>query len=151
MITIGLRVSPTEVTYALFEGTDNSVVDLDHIVVPTAMAWPSALKYVRSNLLDIIREYRVSFAGIRLTENNAQTPSIQRLHLEGVIQEAFASSDLKGYFAGAIPALAVRLGIPSTDMKPIIKGRNDLEVGNWGEMTEKQREALIAAMAVKNV
>lgn len=151
MITIGLRVSPTEVTYALFDSADDSVVDLDHIVVPTAMAWPSALKYVRSNLLDIMREYRVSFAGIRLTENNAQSPSILRLHLEGVIQEAFANSDLKGYFTGAIPALASRLGMQSADMKPMIKGRNDLKVENWGAMTEKQREALLAAMAVKNV
>ena len=151
MITIGLRVSPTEVTYALFDFADKSIVDLDQIVVPTAMAWPSALKYVRSNLLDTIREYRVSFAGIRLTENNAQTPSVPRLHLEGVIQEAFASSELKGYFAGAIPALAARLGIPSGDMKSIIKGRNDLDVGDWGTMTEKQREALLAAMSVKDV
>ena len=115
------------------------------------MAWPSALKYVRSNLLDIMHEYCVSYAGIRLTENNAQSPSVRRLHLEGVIQEAFANSDLKGYLAGAIPALAARLGKSSADMKPMIKGRNDLEVENWSNMTEKQREALLAAMAVKSV
>ena len=151
MITIGLRASPKEVTYALFDAGDNAVVDIDQIVVPTAMGWPAALKYVRSNLLDILREYDVAGAGIRLTENNAQSLSVERIHLEGVIQEAFASSSIKGYVAGAIPALAARLGRDSSDMKLMIKGQNDLDVDGWGEMTEKQREALLAAMAAKNV
>jgi hypothetical protein len=151
MIMIGLRASPKEVTYALLDTGGDAVVDIDQIVVPTAMAWPAALKYIRSNLLDILREYDVVGAGIRLTENNAQSLSVDRVHLEGVIQEAFASSSVKGYFAGAIPAMAARLGIDSSDMKLMIKGRNDLDVEGWDEMTEKQREALLAAMSANNV
>jgi hypothetical protein len=151
VITIGLRVSPSEVTYALFDGDRKAVVDVDKIVVPTAMAWPAALKYVRSNLLDILREYEVGGAGIRLTENNARSPNIDRLHLEGVIQEAFASSDLKGYFAGAIPALSARLGVSSADMKPIIGGKNEFEIEGWAEMSDKGREALLVAMVAVHV
>lgn len=151
MITIGLRVSPSEVTYALYDGGAKAVIDVDKIVVPTAMAWPGALKYVRSNLLDILREYSVGGAGIRLTENNARSPNIDRLHLEGVIQEAFASSDLQGYFAGAIPALSARLGISSADMKPIIAGKNEFGIEGWTEMSDKEREALLAAMVALNV
>lgn len=151
MITVGLRVAPSEVTYALFDTDQQKVVDVDEIVVPSAMAWPAALKYVRSNLLDILREYGVSLAGIRLTENNAKTPSIERMHLEGVIQEAFASSTLKGYFAGAIPTMAARLGLSSTELKSIIAGDNHFEIENWEAMSDKGREALIAAMVANHV
>ena len=151
LITVGLRVSPSEVTYALLNAEERDVVDVDRIVVPTAMDWPAALKYVRSNLLDILREYQVSTAGIRLAENNARTPSTLRVHLEGVIQEAFASSTLKGYFAGAIPAMAARLGLSIADLKPIIAGKNVFEVEDWEKLSEKEREALLAAMVACNV
>ncbi|RWF24031.1 MAG: hypothetical protein EOS64_09170 [Mesorhizobium sp.] len=151
MITIGLRVSPSEVTYALVDNESEAVVDVDQIVIPTAMAKPVALKYVRSNLLDILREYSVTRACIRLAENNAKAMSIDRLHLEGVIQEAFASSDLKGYFAGAIPALAARLGLSGADLKPIIDGGNHFDVKGWEDFSVKQREALLAAMVASRV
>ncbi|WP_258600476.1 hypothetical protein [Mesorhizobium sp. AR10] len=128
-----------------------AVVDVDEIVIPKAMAKPVALKYVRSNLLDILREYSVARACIRLAENNAKSMSIDRLHIEGVIQEAFASSDLKGYFAGAIPALAARLGLSGADLKPIIDGKNHFKVGGWDDFTLKQREALLAAMVAGRV
>ena len=146
VIAIGLRAAPSEITYAIYDVDAKAVVDIDQIVVPTAMEWPAALKYVRSNLLDILRECEVRCAGIRLAESNAKTQNISRLHLEGVIQEAFASSDLNGYYVGAIPTMAARLGVPRGDMRGIIGGINRFEVEGWDKLSEKEREALLAAM-----
>ena len=151
MITIGIRAAPTEVTFAVFDSEARSVVNVERIVVPSAFHWPEALKYVRSNLLDVLREYRVERAGIRLTETNAQSLNIQRIQIEGVIQEAFASSDLSGYYEGAIATIAARVGMERAAFKKMVEGANDLEIANWDAMDEKKREAILTAMGAARV
>ena len=92
MITIGIRAAPGAVTFAVIDTDDNSVINVEKIKIPAAFETPDALKYVRSNLLDILREYQVERAGIRVTEAIADG-SAKRIQLEGVaLREAFASS-----------------------------------------------------------
>src|SRR5690242_11977212 len=101
MRTIGIRAAPTAVTFAVVETDTSTVVNVEKIKIPSAFETPAALKYVRSNLLDVLREYRVERAGIRVTEAVADA-NTERIQLEGVIQEAFASSELTGYYVGQI-------------------------------------------------
>jgi hypothetical protein len=78
LITIGFRAAPTEVTFAIYDSEASAIQNVDSIKIPSAFRWPDSLKYVRSNLLDVLREYRVEKAGIRLTETNAKSVSYER-------------------------------------------------------------------------
>jgi len=151
VITLGLRAAPKFVTFAVFDSEGDIIVNVEDIQVPSAFAWPEALKYVRSSVLDVLREFKVEQAGIRTTEPIAKSPSIERMQIEGVIQEAFASSSLIKYFAGPIAVGAAVLGIDRTNFKPMAKeGRNDMDVDNWDGMSEARREAVLYAMAAVN-
>ena len=151
MITIGLRAAPSEVTFAIYDSETSAVQNVDSIRMPSAFYWPDTLKYIRSNLLDVLREYRVERAGIRLTELNAQSISYERIHIEGVIQEAFASSELSNYYAGAIATIAKHLGVERAAIKLMIDGQNTLNIGDWESMSDKKREAVLTAIGAANV
>jgi Holliday junction resolvasome RuvABC endonuclease subunit len=150
MRTIGIRAAPSAVTFAVIDTDDNSVVNVEKIKIPAAFETPDALKYVRSNLLDILREYEVERAGIRVTESSADGTSVERIQIEGVIQEAFASSDLKAYYVGQISSISARVGIDRARFKPMVAGEDDPGVENWDKMTKEAREAILCAIGAKN-
>ncbi len=151
MITMGLRAAPKLVTFAIFDSDANEILNVEDIQIPSAFEWPVALKYVRCSVLDVLREYEVERAGVRTSEPVAKSLSVERIQIEGVIQEAFASSALKGYFAGPIAVGAAVLRIDRATFKPMAKeGRNDMDVDGWGDMTEVRREAVLYAMGAAN-
>jgi hypothetical protein len=146
MITIGIRAAPTTVTFAVYDGDARLVLNVEEIKIPAALSTPDRLKYLRSNLLDVLREYKVVNAGVRITEPNAQSPSIERVQIEGVIQEAFASSDLAAYYVGQISSISKRLGIERQQFKPLVDGKEDYGVEDWNLMNKDQREAILCAV-----
>lgn len=150
MKTIGIRAAPKVVTFAIYDVEQDSIVNVEEIRIPAAFSTPDALKYLRSNLLDILREYEVECAGVRITEPNAQSMSIERIQIEGVIQEAFASSELRSYYVGQISSISKRLGFDRTRFKPIVGGENDLGVENWDDMSKEGREAILCAIGAKD-
>ncbi|GGF00377.1 hypothetical protein GCM10011611_02470 [Aliidongia dinghuensis] len=150
MITIGIRAAPKIITFAIYDSEANEIINVEQIKIPAAFETPAALKYVRSNLLDVLREYSVEQAGVRITEPNAQSPSIERIQIEGVIQEAFASSELRSYYIGQISSISKRLGFERVRFKPLVDGTDDLGIANWGAMSKEQREAILCAMGAKD-
>ncbi|WP_197971404.1 hypothetical protein [Citrifermentans bremense] len=122
----------------------------EKIKIPAAMEIPTALKFVRSNLLDVLREYDIQRAGIRVTEPNAQQFNVPRIQIEGVIQEAFASSSVEGYYVGQISSISARLGIQRADFKKYISGELEYEVEGWGDLSAHEREALLCAIGAAN-
>tara|TARA_R110002124_G_scaffold161822_1_gene329014 strand:+ start:374 stop:832 length:459 start_codon:yes stop_codon:yes gene_type:complete len=151
MITMGLRAAPKVVTFAIYDSEASRIVNVEAINIPSAFARPDALKYVRNNILDVMREYDVVHAGVRTSEPIAKSLSVERVQIEGVIQEAFASSSLKRYFFGPMAVGAAVLGIDRGSFKPITKdGRNDFEVDGWDKMSEPKREAVLYAMGAIN-
>ncbi|MFM2661520.1 hypothetical protein AAFX15_15375 [Vibrio chagasii] len=152
MKTLGLRVSPTEVTFSIYETESQTVVNVEEIRVPNSLNTPEKLKYIRSTLLDVLREYEVQKAGIRLTEPTARSFSIDRVQIEGVIQETFASSMLLAYYQGAIATIAAKINVPKASMKDLIAGRKIFhEFEDWGTLNDKQREAVLVAVGAENV
>jgi hypothetical protein len=144
---MGIRAAPKNITFAIYDSDERRLINVEDIKVPLAFTIPDALKYIRSNLLDILREYQVSRAGIRVTESNAQRLNIDRIQIEGVIQEAFASSALKYYYVGQISSISARIGIERSDFKKYINGQlNFEEVENWKSLSESQREAVFSAL-----
>ena len=150
MITIGIRAAPRVVTFAVYDTDAKTVINVEEIRIPAAFGTPDGLKYLRSNLLDVLREFRVERAGVRLTEPSAQSLSIDRVQIEGVIQEAFASSELSAYFAGPIATGAARLGIERTRFKPLADGEDGYGIENLGKMSKEEREAILYAMGAEN-
>lgn len=150
MIAIGIRAAPKTVTYAIYDSEARNIVTIDEIVVPLALPVPAALKYIRSNLLDILREYKVELAGIRVTEPTAKSPSIDRIQIEGVIQEAFASSDLQGYYIGQISSISARLKIQRSQFKPLVTGELEFPIENWSRLGTAEREAALCAVGACN-
>lgn len=150
MITIGLRASPRSVTFAIYDSAAKAVLNVEEIKIPAAFDTPDGLKYIRSNLLDILREYQVDRAGVRVTEPSAQRPNMDRVQIEGVLQEAFASSTLSSYYVGQISNISHKLGIQRVDFKPLVEGEADYDIENWSEMSREEREALLCAIGAVN-
>jgi hypothetical protein len=130
MITIGIRAAPRGLTFVVYDSDAEEILNIEEIKIPAAFSKPDGLKYARSNLLDVLREYRVERAGLRITEPNAD-PNVARVQLEGVIQEAFASSDLAGYYVGQIASISALVGIPRASFKPYVDGDEDYPIDNW--------------------
>ena len=151
MITIGIRAAPTVVTFAIYDSESAQVINVEEIKIPAAFSTPEGLKYVRSNLLDVLREYKVAKAGIRASEPSAQSFNIARIQIEGVIQEAFASSELTSYFVGHISSISSRIGIARNDFKPFVSGEKEYEVENWPQMSPVERESVLCAIGAVNV
>jgi hypothetical protein len=50
MITIGIRAAPKSVTFAIYDGDVEVVLNVEEIKIPVAFETPDALKYVRVRL-----------------------------------------------------------------------------------------------------
>lgn len=151
MHTIGIRVAPRAVTFVIYDAGNKAIVSVDCIKVPQALEVPEALKFVRNTILDVIREYQVEKAGIRITEGNAQNPSFERIQMEGVIQEAFASSSVSAYYCGQISSISARLGFPRADFKKYVKEGMKFEaVENWEDHGADEKEAILTALGAVN-
>jgi hypothetical protein len=150
MKAIGFRANPRGLTFAIYCDVTKSFVNVEKFDIPAAFEKPDGLKFLRNNMLDVFIEFNVQRAGIRLAESHAQKPNIDRIQIEGVIQEAFASSDLMSYFVGQIATIERLLGIGKGVFKPMIGGTNTLEIEGWGDMSADQREAMLAAIGALN-
>jgi hypothetical protein len=150
MITIGIRAAPRVITFAVYDSEQRMIINVEDIKIPAAFSTPDALKYLRSNLLDVLREYRVERAGVRVTEPTAKSLSIERVQIEGVIQEAFASSELSAYYVGQISSISARLGIDRKQFKPLVAGDENFGIENWKAMSVEQREAVLCAVGAVN-
>ena len=131
MVTIGIRAAPKTVTFAIYDSDIRRIINLEEIRIPAAFTVPDGLKYLRSNLLDVLREFEVERAGIRLTEAVAST-NIERVQIEGVIQEA------------------AKLGVKTTAVKPLVDGDENYAIEGWGQMSKEGREAVLTAVGAAN-
>ncbi|UPL21865.1 hypothetical protein [Alcaligenes faecalis] len=144
---IGVRALPTEVVYCILDPEKSCIVNVDKIVVPKSLDTPEQLKHIRLNLLDILREYEIKYAGIRVLEPTAQSVSVERVQIEGVILEAFASSKVEGYYVGQVSSISSRININRVDFKKYVDNELDFEsVEGWGSFNKNQREAILCAL-----
>ncbi|WP_291399114.1 hypothetical protein [Devosia sp.] len=150
MRTIGIRAGNRGITFAIYDSDNRQVLNVEEIRIPAAFSTPDGLKYLRSNLLDILREFEVEKAGIRVTEALAKSVHPERIQIEGVVQEAFASSKLMAYYTGQIATITTKAGIARDDFKPMVDGEKDPGVANWKKLAKEEREALLCAMGAVN-
>ena len=76
MTIAGIRCTPKKIYYSVivFNSDDTFSLINQELIIPVSFSIPDKLKYVRKTILDIFLEYNVIRAGIRVTENNAQSP-----------------------------------------------------------------------------
>lgn len=155
MKSIGIRVEPSEIYYVILEREvgGNFSFSLQKLVLPKALNddIPKQLSFIRTTLFSIICEYNIQYAGLKTTEGLAQTPSVFRMNIEGVIQELFADSTIKTYFAGTYTSIAARVNNNSTTIKESCKGENNiLGIDIWDNLNQKHRECVFSALAATN-
>jgi Holliday junction resolvasome RuvABC endonuclease subunit len=150
MNILGIRVEPKKTTFSVIsiENENYKIINIELIKIPAALDFPEKLKYIRNCVLDILREYNISIAGIRVAESNAQNLDVTRLHIEGVIQEAFSSSNVEQYFVGRKNSIASKLNMTGKELESVFKGDKVFElIDNWDVCrTRPARESVLTAM-----
>ena len=78
MNSIGIRATPNELYYSIVQGKENEIEIeiIDRINIPKAIELPEQLKFLRDTLSDIINEFQITNACVRVTESIAQTKLI---------------------------------------------------------------------------
>jgi hypothetical protein len=152
MVSIGFRVSPTKVTFAIVRGSpgqDFTLVNASAVNIPPALDTPRQLQFIRTTLLDVMDEYAVTRAGLRLAEHTAKQKNPFRLNLEGVVQELLASGNVERFVSGPIATIASLLGISDrTVVKALISGQESPAYAiDWTGLTNEEREAVLMAVA----
>lgn len=157
MITIGLRVySNHKIYYCLLEQySDGSLnyLDISYLNIPLSLQWPEALNFVRNTVLDILLQYKVERAAIRICEFGTiiNSPIIERSYIEGVLQESIASSSVKKYLTGKIAEFTSLLSMKRDEFKKYADAEleySNIPLGqNWNKFSLEERETILVANA----
>ncbi len=151
--SIGIRVKPDAIIYSIIqESTDcNNILIIDKLNVPKVLEVPEQLKFIRNTFLDIIFENHVNRACIRVTENIAMKPSLERINIEAVIQELIASSSIEKYFIGKIANISSHLGFSRENFKLYLDKGVYSGIESWSNYNKEQKESLLAALSALNL
>jgi len=149
MRILGVRAAPKVASFIVYCSVDKDLKCADVINIPQTLSIPERLKYIRNNILDILREYDVSLAAIRVCEANAQKQSIERLYIEGVIQEALSSSNVKKYFTLRKQGIYSRIGITSKEYDRAISGELAVSGFDTSSYSQATNEAILSALAAE--
>jgi hypothetical protein len=152
--SIGIRSTPSEIFYTISENVNRTInlIAIDSLIVPIALEMPEKLKFVRNTFIDILEEYQVTNACIRITESNAQSQSIERINLEAIIQELIASSTIEKYYIGQISNISKKLNIPRENFKRLISNELDFEqIENWRSFSNYQKESILSSISALNL
>jgi len=161
MKTIGLRVySNSKIYFSIIEHqTDGSLnyLNISHLNIPKSLNWPEALNFIRNTILDIILEYEVKNAIIRICEFGMTLNKnlIERSYIEGVLQETIASSNVEKFLVGQISEFTSLLGIPRENFKKYANAEliypNIPATLDWNNFSLEERETILTANAAFNL
>ncbi|MGC2862565.1 hypothetical protein ACO2TB_24635 [Pseudomonas putida] len=148
MRSLGIRAEPKKATFVIYDDEAKQILNVESLIIPQILNKPEQLKFARHSILDILREYEVDVAGIRVAEGNSQNQDADRLYLEAVFMESFASSSIKSYFVGRKTSISARLGITAAEFASIVKCDTDLDdVDGWpAGKAQAVREAILVAV-----
>ena len=145
-------MSPSKVTFAIVQGTPSqgfTLLNASAVFIPPALETPRKLQFIRTTLLDVMDEYAVTRAGLRLAEGTAQQRNPFRLNLEGVVQELLASSNVERFVSGPIATIASLLGQRDRKViKALITGEaSPAYAMDWASLSVDEREAVLMAVS----
>ncbi|WP_312973307.1 hypothetical protein [Atlantibacter sp.] len=144
MRILGVRAAPKEASFVVFCTEERVFKCVDVVNIPQTLSTPEKLKYIRNSISDILREYLVDTAAIRVAESTSKNLNIDRLYIEGVIQEAFASSNVAQYFTLRKKSICARLGINTAQFND-----NEIKGIRLSDYDTNTKEAILSALAVE--
>ena len=159
-VSIGFRVSPTEIHYSIVENNkDNfTFISISSLKIPISIDDPGKLSFIRNTVSTILAQYGVKFAGIKLIEGNARgsinNALIFRFNVEGVLMELFSTSSIVKYFLGVTSNISSILNIKKDKpqiMLDQILDANDYLTDNDKKVTGEYKEAMLVALAAMEV
>lgn len=160
MIGIGLRVySNSNIFYTIIEETETEFkyITISYLKIPLALNEPERLNYIRNTLLDIISEFKIDTALIRVKEtvSNVTGLSIQRFYVEGVILETLAAANISKYKLGKIATISSLLGFKSSKFKEYSENEIQFELLptdlDWAKLSLEERESILSCHASLNI
>lgn len=157
--SIGIRVSTRrkeskgKIFFAIskIENQNLSLIRTTNIIIPNSLEVPEQLAYIRTNLLAVIKEYNVKFAGLRVAEGSANTQIPYRKNIEGVIQELFANSEIEAYDLLLINKFARVFSESASEIKSYINGEANfagIEEEEWKSYPKEIRESILASVSM---
>ncbi|BBW27170.1 hypothetical protein A6J71_11885 [Enterobacter cancerogenus] len=147
MNILGVRAAPKVASFIVYNTESCQVHCSDVIRIPATLDIPEKLKYVRNNILDILRFYNVEVASIRVAESNSQNLNIERLYIEAVIQEAFSSSEVKKYITIRQNGIKSSLNLSQETYKAFLKSELTIHGIDNSNFNSETNEALLSALA----
>lgn len=155
MTSIGIRASNNEIYYTVLQKTDEdvySITSLSYLMIPVSLSFPEKLNFIRKTFKDIIFEFSVNRAGIRIAESVAQSISIERISYEAILQEVLSSSSIEKYITGQISNISSRLGIQRDNFKKIISGEITHDIFDpEKKYNQNEKEAILVGLAALNL
>lgn len=97
MRSLGIRVSGEEIYLGIYSSEEKKVIS-EQIILPKIIDFPNKLKFLRHNIIDLLNEYKIKFVGIKIIEYTSQNKDVNRIFIEGVLQESLASNNDIIYF-----------------------------------------------------
>lgn len=160
MNTLGIRVTPSDIYYAIYE-SEIKKIEIKIFKRAKYLEIPEYLKYIRYNLLDLLSSKDIELVTIKKIEGNSVNINFERIYIEGVIQEALASSNVKKYFIEtkiSFLSQAKKIKSETKEIKSILKSKEvfnefiyelvDLNTINGSN--EEIREAILASVLAYN-
>lgn len=149
MICIGIRTKPREIYYTIIDSCNDEfeILTTSKLIVPQALEIPERLSFVRNCLTSIIQEYKVENAGIRTIENLVK-PNVERIYIEGVIQELTSNCSIEKYFTGKKSKIASILKENVKEITAYIEGDGIFAgIEDWDTYSKEEKESIIVAVA----
>ncbi|WP_143392811.1 crossover junction endodeoxyribonuclease RuvC [Fimbriiglobus ruber] len=150
MIAIGFRADPGSIFWAVVQGMNAplTLVASGKLLLPTSYVEAAALSWSRSQVKNLLKEYRPEHSAVRYPETNARTKHVvsahKRARIEGVILEALSSDNIP-VLTGPLVTMSSHLGTESAK-KYVDTG--EFRGLNCSEMDSNLREAVMVAAAV---
>lgn len=160
MVGIGIRVySNKKIFYTIIEETKDSYnfINIDCLNIPLSLNAPDRLNYIRNTLLDILSEYKVNNAVLRVKEmvRSVKKYDIERFYVEGVLLETLSDSSVESYDLGQISTLAKHLEIDRSDFKKLSNNEMSFHLipdkVDWAKLSKEERESILTCHAALNL
>jgi len=152
MRAIGLRVSPSEVFYIVYEQQNDNfkIITKGKINEPAAYTYPQVLTYYRDHLSSIFKEYGIAKCGIKVAEplssRNGRSDGVKkRMYTEGVIIELVNSKGIKMIY-GPFKTFATLLGIRKAS--EYLEPTDFCNISDWNKLNKNLKEASLAGLGV---
>lgn len=150
MHILGVRAAPQAVSFVVYCNESNELLVTDVVKTPMTLDMPERLKYFRNNILDILREFSIERAVIRVSEASSKNLNIERLYIEAVIQEAFSSSNISKYRVIRKAGICSKIEITMDEFKTLLNDKIEFRGLSLSEYDQNTIEAILAALSARD-